>query len=96
MFRHGNGRAEADSLACRLGLAGLFARPGDKPFLRQERNMRPSGRAADELRKVSIEIDVNKHAEGSCLVSFGDTKVLCTASIEDPGRCSLGRSPWPC
>ena len=50
--------------------------------------MRPSGRAADQLRPVSLEIDVNKHAEGSCLARFGDTHVLCTASIED------GEPPW--
>ncbi len=50
--------------------------------------MRPSGRAADQLRPVSLEIDVNKHAEGSCLARFGDTHVLCTASIED------GVPPW--
>ncbi|MEL6978616.1 MAG: ribonuclease PH [Pseudomonadota bacterium] len=45
--------------------------------------MRPSGRAADSLRPVSLEIGVAKHAEGSCLVKFGDTHVLCTATIED-------------
>ena len=45
--------------------------------------MRPSGRAADQLRPVSLETGVNKHAEGSCLVRFGDTQVLCTASIEE-------------
>ena len=45
--------------------------------------MRPSGRAADELREIALKIDVNKHAEGSCLARFGDTQVLCTASIED-------------
>ncbi len=45
--------------------------------------MRPSGRAADELRDIALKIDVNKHAEGSCLARFGDTQVLCTASIED-------------
>ena len=45
--------------------------------------MRPSGRAADQLRRVSLETGVSKHAEGSCLVSFGDTQVLCTASIEE-------------
>ncbi len=44
--------------------------------------MRPSGRAADQLRAIALEIDVNKHAEGSCLSRFGDTQVLCTASIE--------------
>ena len=45
--------------------------------------MRPSGRADDELRPITLDIDVNKHAEGSCLARFGDTHVLCTASIED-------------
>lgn len=44
---------------------------------------RPSGRAADVLRPISLDIDVNKYAEGSCLVQFGDTRVLCTASVED-------------
>lgn len=45
--------------------------------------MRPSKRAADELRPVTLERRVSKHAEGSCLVKFGDTHVLCTASLED-------------
>ncbi|MGH6869998.1 MAG: ribonuclease PH [Rhizomicrobium sp.] len=45
--------------------------------------MRPSGRAADQLRTVSLEMGVAKHAEGSCLVKFGDTHVLCTASLEE-------------
>ncbi len=45
--------------------------------------MRPSGRARDELRPISIETGVTKHAEGSCLIRMGDTHVLCTASIED-------------
>ena len=45
--------------------------------------MRPSGRAADALRPISLEPGVSKHAEGSCLARFGDTHVLCTASIED-------------
>jgi len=44
--------------------------------------MRPSGRAPDEMRALSFETGFTKHAEGSCLVSFGDTRVLCTASIE--------------
>jgi ribonuclease PH len=44
---------------------------------------RPSGRPADQLRQVEIITNVNKHAEGSCLVKFGDTHVLCTASAED-------------
>ena len=41
--------------------------------------MRPSKRAADELRPVSLERGVARYAEGSCLVKFGDTHVLCTA-----------------
>ncbi|WP_119422628.1 ribonuclease PH [Desertibaculum subflavum] len=45
--------------------------------------MRPSGRAADALRPVSLEPGFAKHAEGSCLVKFGDTHVLCTASVEE-------------
>ncbi|MDM7931694.1 ribonuclease PH [Tabrizicola sp.] len=45
--------------------------------------MRPSGRKLSDLRAVSIETGVTKHAEGSCLIRMGDTHVLCTASIED-------------
>jgi len=45
--------------------------------------MRPSGRAPDELRTINITRHYTKHAEGSVLVEFGDTKVLCTASIEN-------------
>ncbi|MBX9759889.1 MAG: ribonuclease PH [Beijerinckiaceae bacterium] len=45
--------------------------------------MRPSKRAADELRPVSLERAVARYAEGSCLVKFGQTHVLCTASLED-------------
>jgi ribonuclease PH len=44
--------------------------------------MRPSGRQVNELRAVSIETGVNKHAEGACLVKIGNTQVLCTASLE--------------
>jgi ribonuclease PH len=44
---------------------------------------RPSGRRADQLRPISIERHYTKHAEGSVLVRFGDTHVLCTASIEE-------------
>ncbi|HHL22608.1 MAG TPA: ribonuclease PH [Aliiroseovarius sp.] len=44
--------------------------------------MRPSGRKIDEMRPVSIETGVTKHAEGSCMIRMGDTHVLCTASIE--------------
>ncbi len=45
--------------------------------------MRPSKRALDELRRVSLERGYSKHAEGSCLVRFGDTHVLCTASLAE-------------
>ncbi|HVR91870.1 MAG TPA: ribonuclease PH [Novosphingobium sp.] len=45
--------------------------------------MRPSGRAPDEMRALSFETGFTKHAEGSCLVSFGDTRVLVTASVEE-------------
>ncbi|MGY0711730.1 ribonuclease PH [Azospirillum argentinense] len=45
--------------------------------------MRPSGRAHDQLRTISLEPHFSKHAEGSCLVRFGDTHVLCTASVDE-------------
>ncbi|MCB2102698.1 MAG: ribonuclease PH [Rhodobacterales bacterium] len=45
--------------------------------------MRPSGRAADQLRTVLLEPGFAKHAEGSCMARFGDTHVLCTATVED-------------
>src|SRR5258708_32918334 len=45
--------------------------------------MRPSGRAPDQLRPVSLEPGFARHAEGSCLVKFGDTHVLGTASIDE-------------
>ena len=44
---------------------------------------RPSGRAPDELRPVLIERNYTRHAEGAVLIAFGDTRVLCTASVED-------------
>ena len=44
---------------------------------------RPSGRAPDQLREVRIERQFTKHAEGSVLISFGDTRVLCTASVDN-------------
>jgi ribonuclease PH len=45
--------------------------------------MRANGRAADQLRQIRLEPGVNKYAEGSCLAHFGDTQVLCTASVEN-------------
>lgn len=50
--------------------------------------MRPSKRRPDELRPVTLERGVARYAEGSCLVSFGNTRVLCTASLEERGP------PW--
>lgn len=44
---------------------------------------RPSSRANDQMRDVTIETNVTKHAEGSCLIKCGDTHVLCTASVEE-------------
>jgi len=45
--------------------------------------MRPSGRQANEIRNVSFTPDFTRHAEGSVLAEFGDTRVLCTASVEE-------------
>lgn len=45
--------------------------------------MRPSNRKLNQIREVTIEVDVNKYAEGSCLIKFGNTHVLCNASIEE-------------
>ncbi|CAO4156514.1 ribonuclease PH [Methylorubrum thiocyanatum] len=50
--------------------------------------MRPSKRAADAMRDVTLERAVARYAEGSCLVTFGNTRVLCTASLEERGP------PW--
>ncbi len=46
-------------------------------------DMRPSGRADDQMRPVSLEPGFSKYAEGSCMARFGDTHVLCTASVEE-------------
>lgn len=54
-----------------------------KPEKYEDITMRPSGRALNEMRPVSIETGVTKHAEGSCMIRVGDTHVLCTATIED-------------
>ncbi len=57
---------------------------------------RPSGRLASQLRPVSLQRRYTKHAEGSVLVSFGDTKVLCTASVEErvPGFLKGQGTGW--
>lgn len=44
--------------------------------------MRPSGRASDQLREIALETQVSRYAEGSCMAKFGQTAVLCTASVE--------------
>ena len=46
-------------------------------------SFRPSGRATDQLRDISITREFTKHAEGSVLIEFGETKVICTASVDD-------------
>lgn len=56
--------------------------------------MRPSGRSPDQLRPISIQRGYTKHAEGSVLVAFGDTKVLCTASIEERGPAWKKDGGW--
>ena len=57
---------------------------------------RPSGRAADQLREVSFEMGFSKYAEGSCLIKFGDTHVLCTATVEEkvPGWMRGSGEGW--
>ena len=58
--------------------------------------MRPSGRRPDQLRPVTITRQFSKHAEGSVLVSFGDTRVICTASVDErvPGFKRGSGSGW--
>lgn len=55
---------------------------------------RPSGRTVDELRPISIQRGFTCHAEGSVLVSFGNTKVLCTASVDERGPSWKRDSGW--
>lgn len=57
---------------------------------------RPSGRAPDQLRTIEIERGINKHAEGSVLIAFGDTRVICTASVESgvPGFLRNSGRGW--
>jgi ribonuclease PH len=58
--------------------------------------MRPSGRTQDQLRDVSIETGISKYAEGSCMIKFGDTHVICTATVEDkvPGWMRNSGKGW--
>src|SRR5690606_28235068 len=63
---------------------------------KRTRIMRPSKRQPDEMRAISFERGVSKHAECSCLVKFGDTHVLCTASLEEkvPGWMRNSGKGW--
>lgn len=58
--------------------------------------MRPSGRAFDDLRPIRLEAGYARYAEGSCLACFGETQVICTASVEDkvPGWLRGGSKGW--
>ena len=58
--------------------------------------MRPSGRKPDQMRPVTFEQNFTKHAEGSVLVSFGDTRVICTATVDQriPRWMEKGRGGW--
>lgn len=57
---------------------------------------RPSGRTPDALRHITLDLNVSRHAEGSCLVKFGDTHVLCTATVEEkvPGWMKNTGAGW--
>lgn len=57
---------------------------------------RPSGRTPDALRHITLDLNVSRHAEGSCLVKFGDTHVLCTATVEEkvPGWMKNSGAGW--
>ncbi|HNQ91989.1 MAG TPA: ribonuclease PH [Alphaproteobacteria bacterium] len=59
-------------------------------------NARPSGRNSNQLRSIEMICGVSKHAEGSCLVKFGDTHVLCTATVEEsvPGWMKNSGKGW--
>ena len=63
---------------------GDFKRQIDPALLaRQGKNMRSDGRAPDQLRPVTITPSYIKHADGSVLIEMGDTRVICTAKLED-------------
>ena len=77
-------------------VTGINGKMPPIPFSDENIMQRPSLRAADEMRPVSIQRHFTKHAEGSVLVSCGDTKVICTASIEDrvPGWKKKKNQGW--
>jgi ribonuclease PH len=69
--------------ARKSGLVAKHASPLQGAAEFKEKIMRPSGRASDQMRAVSFERGLLRHAEGSCLVKFGDTHVLIAASVEE-------------
>src|ERR1700709_1043212 len=82
LHRPGAGfRSSGLNIRGQAGRAGLEQRNFKR--LCKRFSMRPSKRASGEMRKVSFERGVARYAEGSCLVRFGDTHVLCAASLED-------------
>src|SRR4029079_5343716 len=78
-------RSVRGSARSSFGTSRIAAPPGlgSHPHQYQEIRMRPSGRAPDQMRELRFEPGFTKHAEGSCLVSFGETRVLVTASVEE-------------
>ena len=82
---HNNGRKRSGRSFNQIGSLSprLPLRHSPSSPLPKARQMRPSKRNADALRAVSLERNVARYAEGSCLVKFGETHVLCTASLED-------------
>src|ERR1700677_2960354 len=79
-----DGQRTAGQRALLRGICQARRLPLDRADnLREVPLMRPSTRAVDEMRSVSFERGVARYAEGSCLVRFGDTHVLCAASLED-------------
>jgi ribonuclease PH len=92
LMSHRRFRAIGSFLGCSPARQRLQARIPNE----SESVMRPSKRQPDEMRAISFERGVSKHAEGSCLVKFGDTHVLCTASLEEkvPGWMRNSGKGW--
>ena len=74
--------AQGVNVTPRFTFPAFLARRADE-FSTERSPMRPSGRRADQLRAISLEPGFAKYAEGSCLIRFGDTHVLCTASVDE-------------
>lgn len=84
MIKYAEGAIDQPAF-CRVSvfLCKRLFQPIEVPTKEKEMLMRPSGRKTDQMRAVSFERGFSKHAEGSCLIKFGDTHVLCTASLEE-------------